>query len=130
MPLDCPFPRPAQWGKIVPYISLFLLPSTSSVGQTHVTHTFIAFLYDTVLLGMMIAAIMYATIPEPPRQQNTTHNNRITTGSILKYSPMPPQTPHNTLLLSDFVSLFVSIFYFLLISAVIRSVTVNICTLL
>lgn len=45
--------------------------------------------------GMMIAAMIYARIPEPPRKHTSAHARRIKVGSRSKYSAMPAQTPHS-----------------------------------
>ena len=45
--------------------------------------------------GMMIAATIYARIPEPPRKHTSAHARRIKVGSRSKYSAMPAQTPHS-----------------------------------
>ena len=43
---------------------------------------------------MMMAAIIYASIP-PPVHPNSTNASRISVGSMLKYSPIPPHTPQS-----------------------------------
>lgn len=45
--------------------------------------------------GMMIAATIYARIPEPPRKHTSAHARRIKVGSRSNYSAMPAQTPHS-----------------------------------
>ena len=51
--------------------------------------------YEDVVLyfGMMIDAMMYARIPDPPIKEKITHASLTSVGSMLKYSPIPPQTP-------------------------------------
>ncbi len=51
--------------------------------------------------GTMIHAMMYAKIPAPQTKVNTTHNSRMSVGSILRYSPKPPQTPPSILSVLD-----------------------------
>lgn len=46
-------------------------------------------------LGIMIAAIIYAQIPAPPKQVRITHARRTRVGSISKYSAIPPHTPQS-----------------------------------
>lgn len=57
----------------------------------------------------MIAAITYNKIPVPANTMDKTHKSLIITGSIPKYSPIPPHTPAITLfLLFDNVFIFIS----------------------
>ena len=45
--------------------------------------------------GIIIAAIIYAQIPAPPKQVRITQARRTRVGSISKYSAIPPHTPHS-----------------------------------
>ena len=58
---------------------------------------------------MMIAATIYARSPLPTPNTNNTNIKRMIVGSILKYSPIPPHTPHNTRFVDDLYNLFCSI---------------------
>ena len=62
--------------------------------------------YFKGFLGIMIAAIIYAMIPLPPNAQNSTHPKRISVGSILRYSAIPPHTPSNILFTFDLYNRF------------------------
>ena len=64
------------------------------------------------LSGMMIAAMIYASIP-PPVHPNSTKSSRIRVGAILKYSPMPPHTPQSILFILERYNLLSVIFLLL-----------------
>lgn len=53
------------------------------------------------LLGIIIAAMIYAQIPAPPKQVRITHARRTNVGSISKYSAIPPHTPQSILFSDD-----------------------------
>ena len=56
--------------------------------------TFFSLSIHVVLyFGMMIDAMMYVRIPDPPIKEKITHASLTNVGSMLKYSPIPPQTP-------------------------------------
>lgn len=55
--------------------------------------------------GIMIAAMIYAKSPVPQEQRlKKAQSNLIIVESILKYTPIPPQTPQNILSLDDLYS--------------------------
>lgn len=55
--------------------------------------------------GITSAAIKYTTspVPQPANEQNI-HMILMIVGSILRYSPMPPHTPHIVLLVAERVN--------------------------
>ena len=61
---------------------------------------------STYLSGITIAATIYARIPVPAQNTSRSHINLTIVGSILKYSAIPPHTPHN-FLSSLFFNLFI-----------------------
>ena len=57
----------------------------------------------------MIAAMMYTNNPLPaPTKEANTQIKRTKVGSILKYFPIPPHTPHTILLSTDLNNFFCS----------------------
>ena len=66
--------------------------------------------------GMMIAAMIYARIPPPAAKLKNTIPSLTNVGSILKYSPIPEQTP---------ASILLDVFLYNLFSIVLSSVKMN-----
>ena len=62
----------------------------------YITSSIIIQLLTDASSGIIIAAMIYAISPlEQLHTQITTASSRTSVGSMLKYSPMPPHTPHN-----------------------------------
>ena len=53
---------------------------------------------------MMIAAMIYASNPEPPMSEKTTQRILMSVGSVLMYSAIQPQTPQIILSVDDLVN--------------------------